>query len=61
MSSPLPAPPLGECHIPAASPLQSTPPKRGSGEGAGISSSAKAISFSPKKAQYLVATRLPSS
>ncbi len=27
MSSPLPAPPLGECHIPAASPLQSTPPK----------------------------------
>ena len=27
MKSPLPAPPLGECHIPAASPLQSTPPK----------------------------------
>ncbi len=33
MKSPLPAPPLGECHIPAPSPLQSTS-QSGSGEGA---------------------------
>ena len=31
--SPLPAPPLGECHIPADSPLQSTPPKGEQGGG----------------------------
>ncbi|MBR6142106.1 MAG: efflux RND transporter periplasmic adaptor subunit [Bacteroidaceae bacterium] len=33
VGSPLPAPPLGECHNPASMPLKSTPP-RGSGEGA---------------------------
>jgi uncharacterized membrane protein YphA (DoxX/SURF4 family) len=31
--SPLPAPPLGECHIPVASPLQSAPPKGERGGG----------------------------
>ncbi len=31
--SPLPAPPLGECHIPVASPLQSTPQKGERGGG----------------------------
>ncbi|MBR6142298.1 MAG: NAD-dependent DNA ligase LigA [Bacteroidaceae bacterium] len=33
VDSPLPAPPLGEGHIPAASPLQSTPPKGERGGG----------------------------
>ena len=47
-TSPLPAPPLGECHISADLPLKALP-QRGSGEGAFFSSMGAALRIDPTK------------